>query len=446
MLFRSNLPKSIELPPFPKKQLNSHSHKLVKSRQQLLETWLQAVLLHKESQVRLLEFLSAPDSIIFSVKKSTGCILSVPEKIVANLILQQNRLHKSGKKLIKDFDSTFFESTEQSLSSNSINSFFNFFLPLCSNPCIACESIDILSKLVTLESYRFADQVKENLVNNIDLLKEIRLDKHILNEFGQQTGLQGYTIASVIKETLDRKSKGHFFDFVLNYNHSAIQQFHLKMEGKKSKSSQTSSQVLCDNWNWLCTDNYSGGLKIAYRKKELMEVKAEILIEATVEEVEKNVLENEIRKKWDLFMQDFKIEKKDLGSCFIRYELKMDKKRVVDMDLDIRVKRNDRKVLISFDSRGGNARFEACFYEISPVEDRSRMGSASTDDIENEEENSRKKSSKSIEIKDFEVCKFVIFLRMNDELARYFVSDLSEETSILKESMAGLKRQSEMGH
>ena len=116
------------------------------------------------------------------------------------------------------------------------------------------------------------------------------------------------------------------------------------------------------------------------------------------------------------------------------------------MDLDIRVKRNDRKVLISFDSRGGNARFEACFYEISPVEDRSRMGSASTDDIENEEENSRKKSSKSIEIKDFEVCKFVIFLRMNDELARYFVSDLSEETSILKESMAGLKRQSEMGH
>ena len=445
-MFKSNLPKSIELPPFPKKQLNSHSPKLVKSRQQLLETWLQGVLLHKENQVRLLEFLSAPDSIIFSVKKSTGCILSVPEKIVANLILHQNKLHKSGKKLIKDFDSLFFESTEQSLSSNSINSFFNFFLPLCSDPYIACESIDILSKLVTLESYRFADQVKENLVNNIDLLKEVRLDKHILNEFGQQTGLQGYTIASVIKDSLDRKNKGHFFEFVLNYNHSAIQQFHLKMEGKKSVSSQICSQVLCDKWNWLCTENYTGGLKIAFRKKELMEVKAEILIEAAVEEVEKNVLEKEIRKKWDLFMQDFKIEKKDPESCVIRYELRMDKKRVADMELDIRVKRNDRKVLINFESRNGNARFEDCFYEISPLEDRSRMGSASTDDIENEEENSREKNSKSAEIKDFEVCKFVIFLRMNDELARYFVSDLSEETSILKESMAGLKRQSEMGH
>jgi hypothetical protein len=432
--FKSTLPETLQLPPFPKKALISKSCKLAESRQGPLEAWLRALILNKAALSSLLEFLKIPESIIFSVKKSTGCLLTSSDKIVASFIKKLGKISKTGKKLIKDFDNRFFENSEVCLSPSVLSSFFSYFFPLCSNFSVACEAIEVLFKMLRIECYRFADFVKEQLVDSLEILKEVQLEKHILNEFGQQTGIQGYFIAGVVKDLLDRKGLEQRFQEILNFRNDAFEMFQRKVEGKGCGGERKSFMSKSQEWNSLCTDNYSAGLKIAFRKKEFIEVRAEVLIASKVQTVEKFFCDRDKRKAWDMLLDDFVVVRRERNESLVKCYLRKDKKTLFDLNLKIITTKTPEKTVFSFESNQGEVSLHESFYEISQIEEISRVSSSSTDD---QEVNIQAEASrlKSCEV----LSKVVLQLKMSTSLARYFVSDLSEETSLLKDSLNNLR-------
>ena len=134
------------------------------------------------------------------------------------------------------------------------------------------------------------------------------------------------------------------------------------------------------------------------------------------------------------------------------YNLKKDKKNNTDLALECHITESLGRVLIMFSSVNnkdlpsvpGNLRVECSqsFYEIESVEIKVRRSSSTTDELESEEElieNYPSTHSQCLNDRN-KVSKLNLFFKMKLEMARCFVDDLSEETSILKESLVALKK------
>jgi hypothetical protein len=175
--------------------------KLSEQRRQLLEKWLQSILQFRDCQELLLTFLGVSEKVIKTLISSSGCRLSSGEKIVTRLIRDlSEKGEKNRSKYLKNFDRDFFDSAESSLSPLVQTSLLNVLVPLCGSNGSACQAIDILHRMLRIECYRFAGEIQQSLFNNLELLKQMQVEKHILNSYSQETGQQGYCIAKLMKE------------------------------------------------------------------------------------------------------------------------------------------------------------------------------------------------------------------------------------------------------
>lgn len=441
------------LAPFPKKKLLKSGEKTTSQRKVLLEKWLQSLLRQTEHRPQLLSFLSIPEDIIKSASLSTSCTLNTSEKIVAQLLRDLSKAKKKQSKSLKSFDSKFFSNTESNLSQNSQILLLKAIVPLCNNESVACLAIGILYRMVRIESYRFAEDLRFKLFGDMELLREMGLDRHILNEYSQETGLEGYFIAKMVKEQFDNNG----LRYVLNFNKKAYEQFFVKFDGRFSKNQEEKGKevaVVGSPWTWLNTDNYSGGLKVCFRKtSKNLEVKAEIFIESSLQVLSTYLTLPEKRKQWDKYLKHIEILKKiDDHTHWIQYTIKKDKKSpLFELLLETRKTESMGQYLITFHSiqnsiigkKQENKRVECgeCFYEVQNVNVKIRRSSSTTEEFESDNEDcGSMKSSSSVQVLEEKVMsKVVFFLKMKPDMARLFVTDLSEETSILKESLTSLK-------
>ena len=444
---------------FPKKKLLQTSSKLKETRRIMLEKWLRSVISFTECQQALLTFLSIPEPIIQIVLERNYCKLNESEKAVANLIKRINKIDKKGTFYLKAFSDSFFFNNEQNISSITTSILLKNLIPLCSNPATACKAIDILYKLLHIESYRYSDYIKQSLFNNIELLQKIQIEKHILNCYQSQTGMQGYTIANIVKEYFDRNGMSQYFRYFLNYNEEAFDKFCIREEGKTRPDTIVLKASLRE-WHWLNTDNYSGGLKIAVRKtEEYLEVKGEIFIKASIKAVGDYIKYPEKRKEWDPYMNDMKIIRKIEDQRYlVWYSLKKDKKSTLDLSLECHVIDSADHLLITFSSAASDS--ISCindtskvgctqsYYEIQSVGIKVRRVSSNAEELDSDDEldsedesisSCQSNFSSSLIVEERKMSKVNLFLKMKPEMARCFVGDLSEETSILKESFESLK-------
>lgn len=184
--------------------------RLSEERRILLEKWVKSVLCIKECQESLLEFLSVPEGVVKAFVECSGCRLNPAERVVARLVRNFSK-EKQWAKYLKRFDDKFFVINECFLSGGIMNSLLNMIVSLCCNENLACLAIDILYRMVRIESYRYAENIKAALFENLELLKDMRIEKHILNYYSQETGLQGYYIAKLVKEYFDRNNMSNYF-------------------------------------------------------------------------------------------------------------------------------------------------------------------------------------------------------------------------------------------
>ena len=427
-------------------------------RQILLEKWIQSLLSHPEYRLDLLKFLTVPKEIMETFLSKPSCTLNAPEKIVARLIRDLSKAKKKQSKSLKFFDSKFFSCTESNLNHYSRSLLLNTLIPLCSCEGVACLAIGILYRMLRIESYRFAEDVKQNLFANIELLKQIGLDRHILNEYSQETGLEGYFIAKLMKEQIIRNEDKEKFMRVLNFNEKAYEQFFVNFEGKLSKSQELKNDSVGEKlslWTWLNTDNYPGGLKVCFRKTSKdLEVKAEIFVESSLTTLISFLAIPEKRKQWDKYLKQIKVLKKlDAHTNHIQYLIKKDKKSPpYELILETRKTESLGKYLLTFHSIENESpdkskemkRVECgeCFYEIQNVNVKIRRSSSTTEEFESDNEDfGSLKSCSSVQVMEEKVMsKVEFFLKMKPNMARLFVNDLSEETSVLKESLVCLKQ------
>jgi hypothetical protein len=281
----------------------------------------------------------------------------------------------------------------------------------------------------------------------------MKIDQHILNSYQQHTGLKGYEIAKIFKECFDRKGMTHYLKYLLNYNEEAYQSFCLKEQGKLCRETKVYCKVTND-WSFLNTDNYPGMLKVAYRKNEdCVEVRGEILIEASVGKISHYIKNPENRREWDFYMERMKIIKKiDEQENLVWYSLKKNKKTTVDLSLKCRISESLNHCVIIFNSINTeeipivkNVQRVDCsqaYYEILSLGAKIRRSSSTTDEIESDDESAGSYQSHCVSLANEEskVSKLFLLFKMKPEMARCFVDDLSEETSILKESLVSLKK------
>ena len=157
--------------------------------------------------------------------ESDGCRLNHSEKSVASLIKHSKKLEKNCTRYLRKFDDNFFANTGQVISTIVTSILVKQIVPLCGNPPSACQAIVILYKLLRIESYRYSDNIKQCLCNDIDLLRSMKIESHILNKYKCQTGMEGYYIANVVKEHFDRNAMSQYFNYFLNFNEEAFEKF-----------------------------------------------------------------------------------------------------------------------------------------------------------------------------------------------------------------------------
>lgn len=452
------MPIQDTLSPFPKKKLLKKGEKLSNQRRILLEKWIQSLLTQPDYRVHLFNFLTVPEEIMNIISTKPACPLNASEKIVARLIRDLSKAKKKQSKSLKFFDVKFFSSTESNLNLYSRSLLLNTLIPLCSCEGVACLAIGILYRMIRIESYRFADDVKQSLFGNIELLRQIGLDRHILNEYTQETGLEGYFIAKLIKEQIDRNEDNKGFMYVLNFNEKAHEQFFVNFEGKLSKSQELKNDAVGEKisvWTWLNTDNYPGGLKVCFRKTSKdLEVKAEIFIESNLSSLISYLTLPEKRKQWDKYQKQIQVLKKlDAHTNYIQYLINKDKKSPpFELILETRKTESLGKCLLTFhsiqmESPSKNKEIKRvecgeCFYEIQNVNVKIRRSSSTTEEFESDNEDyGSLKSCSSVQVLEEKVMsKVEFFIKMKPDMARLFVNDLSEETSVLKESLVCLKQ------
>ena len=419
----------------------------------MLEKWLKATITFPECVVPVLVFLSIPEEIIRASVDSEGCRLNHSEKAVAGLIKHSKKLEKNCTRYLRRFDDNFFSNTGQMISTIVTSILVKQIAPLCGNPPSACQAIIILYKLLRIESYRFSDNIKQCLCNDVDLLRSMKIENHILNKYKCQTGMEGYYIANVVKEHFDRNGMSQYFNYFLNFNEEAFEKFCIRVEGRACRNSIT-SKTLLGEWRPLKTDNYPGGLKIAFRKtEECFEVKAEIFIEVSVGVLSNYIRNPERRKEWDAYMGDLKlIRKTSEQSGLVWYALKKDKKSYAALALECDIVESIDHSIISFKSVSnqeipcimGYPRVECLksYYEIQNLGVKIRRSSSTTDEIESDDDDygSYQSHHSEIVLEENRVSKLKLFFKMKADMARCFVEDLSEETSIMKESLMTLKR------
>lgn len=418
--------------------------------------------MYRDCKEALLTFLGVNETVVKTIMSSSGCKLSPSEVVVAALIRNLTQKgEKNRSKYLKTFDKKFFDSCESSLSPCVQNALLNVLVPLCGTSSSACLAIDILYRMLRIECYRFAGEIQQTLFNNTELLKLMQVEKHILNNYNQVTGQQGYFIAKLIKDHFDRNGMHQYFKYILNSNDEALEQFGVKIEGKSVRSTVCrgiSGIGKVGEWTWLNTDNYPGGLKVCFRRMEpVIEVKAEIFIEASLDLISSHLIIPEKRRDWDLFYKGIKlIKKNDEHRNLVLYTLTKDKKKnSFELALETRKTESLGKMLLTFRSHSDKSLFPEpayqrvecgeSYYEVLNVDVKVRRSSSSTEDYESDDESQESlKSCKSVLV--FEqksMSKVVLFLKMKREMARLFVTDLSEETSILKESLVSLKKKVE---
>lgn len=436
--------------------------KISEQRRQLLEKWLQSILTYRDCKEALLTFLGVSEIIVKTVMSSSGCRLAPSEVIVAAFIRDLTQKgEKNRSRYLKNFDKEFFDSCESSLSPGVQNALLNVLVPLCGASSSACHAIDILYRMLRIESYRFAGEIQQTLFKNTELLKLMQVEKHILNNYNQETGQQGYFIAKLIKDHFDRNGMQQYFKYVLNSNDEAVEQFGVKIEGKSVRATVCrgiSGIGKVGEWTWLNTENYPGGLKVCFRRMEpLIEVKAEIFMEASLDLIASHLVIPEKRKSWDLFLKGIKLVKKiDDHTHLVLYTLTKDKqKNSFELALETRKTESLGKMLLTFRSHLDNGLFPEpayqrvecaeCYYEVLNVDVKVRRSSSSTDDYESEGDSLESlKSCRSVSLfQQKAISKVVLFLKMKREMARLFVTDLSEETSVLKDSLVSLKKKVE---
>ena len=232
------------LPNFPKKAFIA-KNKLPKERMHMLEQWLRTVMKHPECHELVLSFFSVPTQVVKQVCDNQFCKWNQREMAVASLVKNTKKVEKHGNRALKQFDKEFFK-YDHCISQLPTNILLKTLVPLCGDPSVACFAIEILYKLLRIESYRFSDSIQQILFNNIELLREMSIEKHILNTFQYQTGVQGYEIAKMIKEYFDRNGTGQYFKYFLNLNEEAIELFGIKEEGKSCRNTICLKKISSD--------------------------------------------------------------------------------------------------------------------------------------------------------------------------------------------------------
>lgn len=419
----------------------------------MLDKWLNAAIRYPECHPIVLSFLNIPNEVIKASTKAYGCRLTQSEIAVAELLKGLSETDLNVTRHLRKFDDLFFSNTEQNISQITTGILLKTLIPLCGNPSSACAAIVILYKLLQIESYRYCDSIKHALFNNIELLREIKIENHILNRYQSHTGLQGFFIANTIKEHFDRNGMAQYFKYFLNFNEEAFELFGIREEGRAYRNT-ISAQVLLGEWRWLNTENLPGGLKIAFRKTiEHFEVKAEIFIESSVSRISNFVKITEMRILWDAYMKEMKLIKK-IGNQrgLIWAVLRKGKKSFVDLALECHIVESEEHSVILFNSivtdeipcivEYPRVKCIESFYEIQNIGNKIRRSSSTTDEVDSEEESisSYKSNHVGFSSDEKKVSKFNMFFKMNPDMARCFVTDLSEETSILKDSLVRLKR------
>lgn len=440
----SKIPKSVHLPPFPKKSLFESSAKLRDSRKLLLEKWLQGLLLYPDTKIMLLGFLSIPAPIIFSVKNSEKCELSYLDKIVANFVRKIGIVEKSRVKILKEFSEKFFECQDFCVNEGVFKCFFEHFSPLCGMEDTANEAIDILFKMLRVDFYLFSDVVKKLFLRNIKWVKMIKLDKHILNGFNNSTRVQGFYIIKLVREYMGEKV---ILEEVLINCEEALNVYYNNFRHAREKN-ELKQGLNEDNykWSWLSTQKFCETLKIGIRRVEKwVEIKAKLFIDVDYQILTQYIWNLNKRKAWDQYLKDYKLLDVCNNRCQVQYFINSGKNSSVSLVLDSSKVEKHEQIQIKFQSLHQDQKFSChnSFYKIKHIQSKKSVSSSSTEDFE-----SNDLESQSPNLKLFPQTKnrskLFFSLKITPDLAKIFVSDLSEETSILKSSLSCLKKLAEL--
>lgn len=354
-------------------------------------------------------------------------------------------IEKPRARVLKEFKEEFFKTEDFKLGESGLGCFFESFSPLCGICETACEAVDILFNMLRDECFQLAEVAKDVFFSNVNWIKMIKIDKHILNEFEKPTSVQGVYIMKLAKERFGRLCMTTQIRNVMNGNEKAFE----KVFGEKMGEVELegADRLLVGKWNWLCPDKFSKDAKVGFRKvADWFEIKASICIATEMASLSQLVWDLRKRKSWDIFLQDFTVIQKSSNRCQVQYNIQIGRKSSVKLLLDTQKVEDNEKVKIIFRSAGegeGVGRIRGC-YKAKNVDTKLRTGSSSTDDAGSSNAENRTLACLSVSSACKDNLKLQLKLKLTPELAKHIVSDLCEETSYLKTSLKLLKDSAEL--
>lgn len=161
----------------------------------------------------------------FNSSRLAGCKLNPIDRCIAHFVrgITQSE-HKRGRALEK-FENSFFD-IKNEISKKSIMILISHLIPLCGIMGVAPKALDIMSKLLGANTFRYYKLVVECVMClSLQTLRDMKLNLHLTRAFKGDSTEQAHQICMIIRDQMILKGDSHLFSHILNDDLHALEAF-----------------------------------------------------------------------------------------------------------------------------------------------------------------------------------------------------------------------------
>jgi len=391
----------------------------------------------------LAEFLEIPEkfrSLIFERNNSTACKFTPIELCVAAFIKRIEKSEHKRLKALEQFERDFFNQ-KQEISPPVAIVLLTRLMPLCGVPGIGSKALDILHKLTSSTTFRYYQTMIDSMMKmNMDLFREMSLNLHLTRVFQGDSAELAQQICGKIKEQL---GDSHLLSYILNDDRDAIMAFENWNEHtfKPQISPRSASDNTSSSWKKLNTEGYPGNLEFGYRKSgNLIEARAEMEINASIDTIVEIITKKNLRKKWDLFISNYEVvEKINDKQSIVLIVFVSDRNEVMDLSLMRTITYEPGHATVLYSSVDHpKVPLHPNHKRVTCSESRYDIYLLKGQKLRSKTDSTDESASPELKIKDEDEfkpkCKVVYTNYLTNDMTRFLCSEMIEETNYIKEA------------